>query len=240
MAQARLRDVDVATSLRVDPKTVQRWLTGRLPQSRHRWALADLLHVGEFDLWPELTGPSNVSSEVLATYSYRAVVPREVWLNVFEAARHEIAILVYSGLFIAEDIEIIRLLERKAAEGVAVRILLGDSDSAYVEERGREEGIDGAMAAKIRNAIVLYQSLLESEQVQLRLHPTVLYNSLYRADDDLLVNQHVFGVAAAHAPVMHLRRSGESEMFATYVASFDRVWNTAHPVTPQNVLTPAP
>src|SRR3954451_22419150 len=27
----------------VDPKTVQRWLTGRLPHPRHRWKLVELL-----------------------------------------------------------------------------------------------------------------------------------------------------------------------------------------------------
>jgi phosphatidylserine/phosphatidylglycerophosphate/cardiolipin synthase-like enzyme len=230
MSEARLRDVDIATSLDVDPKTVQRWLQGRLPQSRHRWALADLLAVHEFDLWPQLAGATSIAPELQATYSYRAAVPREVWLQLFERARHEIGVLVYSGLFIAEDVELIRLMERKAAEGVSVRLLLGDPESRHVSERGDEEGIADAMAAKIRNAIVLYRPLLGRDGVEIRLHPTVLYNSLYRADDDLLVNQHVFGVAAAYAPVLHLRREGESEMFGTYLASFDRVWDAAAPL----------
>ncbi len=32
------------------------------------------------------------------------------------------------------------------------------------------------------------------------LRPTVLYNSIYRADDKLLVNQHTYGIPAAQAP----------------------------------------
>ena len=43
LAEARLREIDVATALGVDPKTVQRWLAGRVPHPRHRWAVADLL-----------------------------------------------------------------------------------------------------------------------------------------------------------------------------------------------------
>jgi hypothetical protein len=226
MANARLRDVDVAAHLKVDPKTVQRWLHGRLPQSRHRWALADLLGVHEFDLWPELTGISDIAPEVHATYNYRTTVPRDVWLDLFDGARHEIGVLVYSGLFIAEDVELVR----KAAEGVSVRLLLGDPESKHVAERGDEEGIADAMAAKIRNALVLYRSLVGLDGVEIRLHRTVLYNSLYRADDDLLVNQHVYGVAAAFAPVLHLRRQGEGEIFGTYLASFDRVWDVAAPL----------
>jgi hypothetical protein len=35
------------------------------------------------------------------------------------------------------------------------------------------------------------------EGVEFRLHRTVLYNSIYRADDQVLVNTHVFGLAAA-------------------------------------------
>jgi hypothetical protein len=58
----------------------------------------------------------------------------------------------------------------------------------------------------------------------------VLYNSLYRADNDLMVNQHVYGAGAAFSPVLHLRQDGESEIFGTYLASFSRVWAGATPL----------
>jgi hypothetical protein len=45
----------------------------------------------------------------------------------------------------------------------------------------------------------------------------VLYNSIYRADDEMLVNPHVYGTAAAQAPVVHLQRHGDSDLFNTYV-----------------------
>jgi hypothetical protein len=233
LATARIRDVDVAQSLQVDPKTVQRWLSGRIPQPRHRWALADMLRTHEYDLWPHLAGVPAIGPEVYATYSHRASVPRDVWRQLFEKAQHEIGILVYSGLFIAEDVELLRVLGDKAQAGVSVRILLGDPDSAHVTQRGDEEGIHEAMAAKIRNAIVLYRPLLE-HGVEIRLHDTVLYNSIYRADDEMLINQHVHGIAAAYAPVLHLRRQGDSEedsdVLATYIASFERVWSPASPI----------
>ncbi|WP_067071673.1 hypothetical protein [Carbonactinospora thermoautotrophica] len=58
------------------------------------------------------------------------------------------------------------------------------------------------MAAKIRNGIVLYQPLLAVEGVEVRLHRTVLYNSIFRADDEILVNPHVYGVAVAYTPIL--------------------------------------
>ena len=36
--------------------------------------------------------------------------------------------------------------------------------------------------------------------VEFRFHRTMLYNSIYRADDQVLVNTHLFGVTAAHRP----------------------------------------
>src|SRR3954451_21998499 len=86
LAESRLREIDVAEALGVDPKTVQRWLSGRLPQPRHRWGLADLLERHEYDLWPQLAGSSPVGPEVHATYPHRGAVPREVWRQLFESA----------------------------------------------------------------------------------------------------------------------------------------------------------
>jgi hypothetical protein len=231
LAGARLRDIDVAKTLGVDPKTVQRWLVGRLPQPRHRWGLADLLSLHEYDLWPHLAGVPSIGPEVHATYPHRSSVPREVWHQLYDNAEHQIDILVYSGLFLAEDVEMIRLLSEKAQVGVSVRILLGDPDSPQVSQRGDEEGIHDAMPAKVRNAIVLYRPLVTSS-VQIRLHSTVLYNSIYRVDGEMLINQHVYGIAAAHAPVLHLRRHSDDDVFSTYVASFERVWSPARPLAP--------
>ena len=152
-----------------------------------------------------------------------------MWRQLYDSTQHQIGILVYSGLFLAEDVEMVRLLGDKARAGVAVRILLGDPDCPHVSQRGDEEGIHDAMAAKIRNALVLYRPLVTSG-VQIRLHPTVLYNSIYRADGEVLINQHVYGIAAAYAPVLHLRRHGDDGVFATYVASVERVWSSARPL----------
>jgi hypothetical protein len=109
-------------------------------------------------------------------------------------------------------------------------MLLGDPDSEPVAERGANEGVDDAMAAKIRNALVLYRSLRGAQGVEFRFHQTILYNSIYVADDQLLVNTHVYGVTAALAPVWHLRKVAGGEIARTYLDSFERVWDTAVPL----------
>src|SRR3954452_1718666 len=123
MADARLRENDVAHSIGVDPKTVQRWLAGRRPQAQHRWALAELVGRHEYDLWPDLTRAPTIEPEIVAIYPHRAAVPRELWRELLASAQREISVLVYSGLFLAEDVDLVRLLVDKATAGVTVRIL---------------------------------------------------------------------------------------------------------------------
>jgi hypothetical protein len=230
LADARLDEMGVSTALGVDPKTVQRWILGRVPQRRHRWVLADLVGRHEDDLWPELdTAPAGRTTQISRAYPHRGAVPRQVWHELFASATREIGILVYSGLFLAEDMQTTHTLTERARSGVSVRLMLGDPDSRAVAERGTQEGIGDAIAAKVRNTIVLYRPLLAIDGVDIRLHDTVLYNSIYRADDEMLVNPHVLGMAAAYAPVLHLRRSA-GDLISTYIDSFERVWESARPL----------
>ncbi|MBX6168891.1 MAG: XRE family transcriptional regulator [Thermobispora bispora] len=226
---------ELAAAIQVDPKTVERWITkGRSPYRRHRYAVAAHLGMDESYLWPEALTREQVASasesEIVTVYPHRWAVPRDAWGRLFAQAQSEIGILVYSGLFLADDAGIVRMLGEKAAAGVRVRILLGDPDSPEVAQRGADEGIDDGMAAKIRNAIVLYRHIRGMDGVEIRLHRTVLYNSIYRGDDQLLVNTHVYGMPAGNAPVLHLRKVSGGDMVATYVESFDRVWAQATPL----------
>jgi hypothetical protein len=84
-----------------------------------------------------------------------------------------------------------------------------------------------AMPAKVRSALTLYHSALKAENVEIRLHDTVLYSSLYRADDQLLVNQHAYGIPATHAPVFCFRESNDGDLLTAYLDSFERVWNAS-------------
>jgi hypothetical protein len=100
-----------------------------------------------------------------------------------------------------------------------------------VAVRGEDEGIGTSMAAKIRNALANYRPLFRLPHVEFRLHDTTLYNSIYRADDELLANGHVYGVGAYLAPVLHVQRVPGGELFDTYAESLERVWENARRIT---------
>ena len=234
MLERGLTPAALAEVLNVDPKSVERWITGRTPYRRHRYAVAARLGVDEVYLWPDALSSAQVASasesEIINIYPHRWTVPSEVWRTLFDNAEEEIGVLVYSGLFLSEDAGIHRIFRQKADAGVRVRILLGDPDAESVAQRGADEGVDDVQAAKIKNALVMYRPLFGIEGIEFRLHRTVLYNSIYRADDQVLVNTHIYSFAASQAPVLHLRRVAGGGMVNTYLDSFERVWADATPV----------
>jgi hypothetical protein len=245
MANERLRDavlkaglspLALAEKLAVSAKTVERWITlERLPYPRHRHAIATLLQERESYLWPDALPPERAvrvaESEVVHIYPRRAAVPLDLWHRLVEHAQDQIGILVYSGLFLPEQVPtLVKLLKAKALAGTTVKILLGDPKSESVAVRGSEEGIGEAMGVKVRNVLSFYEPLRTVDSVQAKFHSTTLYNSIYRFDDEMLVNTHVYGFPAAHAPVLHLRRLSAGELFDTYADSFDRVWSSGRPI----------
>jgi transcriptional regulator with XRE-family HTH domain len=225
----------LAEALEVGNKTVERWVTrDRVPYRRHRHAVAAHFGVDEVYIWPDALDRDRVAamsgSEIVAVYPHRSEVPKDVWGHLFSQAEQEIGILVYAGLFLAEDAGVQRILRDRARAGVRVRILLGDPDSKVVAERGEDEGLGGeAVGVNIRNVLALYRPLRAIEGIEFRFHQTVLYNSIYRADDQLLVNTHIQGLSTSFAPVWHFRKLVGGEFASVYMESFERVWETAEP-----------
>jgi transcriptional regulator with XRE-family HTH domain len=218
--------LDVAANLQVDPKTVERWLSGRLPHPSSRAILAKLLDADEAELWPSADEPHarRFGPEIRAVYPHRWAVPRDVWHKLFASAEHEIDILDYSGLFLFEDTDMLQLLAAKAETGVRIRILLGDPESPKVIQHGQDGGLGDHAAARIRNAQALLKPLSALDTVELRLHRAVLYNSIFRADDALFANPHIYGIPAPAAPLLCLRRSADAALFSTYFESFCQIW----------------
>lgn len=184
-------------------------------------------------LWPALRQARSaraVSSELVALYDQRADVPLSTFTDMLAEARENIDVLVYAAVFLHEGFPRLNdLLRERAAEGCSVRIALGDAESENVRQRGEEERFGHGIESRCRLALMHYRPLLGVPGVEIRTHGTTLYNSIYRADDQLLANAHVWGVNAYGAPVWHLRRNGDGGIFDTYAQSFDAVWTTAKP-----------
>ncbi|WP_433340600.1 helix-turn-helix domain-containing protein [Streptomyces sp. CA-253872] len=246
LVQAGLTIEEVAERIGVSPKTVERWVNaeGRKPYRRFQYALASLLGAEVSYLWSdEATAVDIISAgnaELVTLYPHRSVTPNSLWPRLYSTARNHFDVVVYSGFWLTEDAAFHRVVKEKSAEGVHVRFMLGDPDCEAVAQRGSDEGIGAAMAGKIKNALVNYATLFGLPGVEFRLHATTLYNSIYRADDEMLVNGHLYGVGAYMAPVLHLQRIPGGELFDAYAESVERVWQSSRRITSPDALQERP
>ncbi|MEU6851196.1 XRE family transcriptional regulator [Actinacidiphila alni] len=225
----------LAAKTDVDPKSVERWVNlGRTPRRATAMLAAETLGEDVHALWPALRQPRAaraVSPELVALYDQRADLPVSAIVDVLAQTREQIDVLVYAAVFLHEAYPRLNdLLRERAADGCTVRVAIGDADSPNVQQRGQEEKFGHGIESRCRLALMHYRPLVGVPGIDIRTHGTTLYNSLYRADDQVIVNAHAFGVNAYSAPVWHLRRHGAGGLFDTYAESFEAVWATALPV----------
>ncbi|GAB2876502.1 XRE family transcriptional regulator [Streptomyces mayteni] len=226
---------DLAKKVEVDPKSVERWVNlGRTPRRSTAVVAAETLGEDVHALWPALrqARPARaISPQLVALHEQRADIPTSAFVDMLVQARERIDVLVYAAVFLHEAYPRLNdALKERAAEGCTIRIAIGDPDSVHVQQRGKEERFGHGIESRCRLALMHYRPLIGVSGIEVRKHSTTLYNSIYRADDQMLVNAHVWGVNAYGAPVWHLRRNGDGGMFDTYAESFNAVWATAAPI----------
>lgn len=229
LARNRWNVQTFAEALGVDPKTVERWITKeRTPHRNSAMAAADLLSEDPSYLWPDF-GKRVVSEEthgeVITVYTERSSVPNSLWLSLLTSAKESVDILVYAGLHLPEanptwPYEI----KKRCEESVKVRIAFGDPESPQVRSRGEEEGVGDGLAARINYALAWHRPAFGCPNLTIAFHSTVLYNSILRFDDQMLVNPHIYSMPAFRAPIIHLRRIRHGPLFETYAECFERIW----------------
>lgn len=233
MAGAHIDIEALAEHAEVSTKTVQRWLAGRTPYARHRWAVASLLDEDEHYLWPPVEIGGNGASphvEVVGIYTHRADLEIAGWWSLFTGARHQIDVLGYAVQHLHEQhTELRTLLRAKAEASCSVRVALVDPTSPEATARDQEERLNGGLLARIRTSRFYFGELDDCQGVEIHFHRTPMYNSLFRFDDQMLVTPHLYGVHANRAPLLHLRRKGGAGMFDSYVQHFEDIWETSVP-----------
>ena len=223
LLRAQLSEEDVAARLQVDPKTVRRWLEGRVPYPRHRWLLAATLGLDEADLWPRVGASRPWPQEVQAIYPQLDDLPRETWLRLFRDARERIDILAGSAVLFGDDPEALRILTDQASTGVKERICLRDPALVVGELL---ESL-GPSAGQITDALAQFGSLRQYGDVQVRVHRKQLNNSIYRSDGEILATTGIYGIPASRIPVIHLSHTEDDDLFETYLKGFEDLWSSA-------------
>lgn len=245
IAAAGLRFEDVAAKTGNDPKTVERWITrGRIPHRNTRILVTELLDIAPEYLWPSTAGEARTQAasvaELVQFYPSRSTVPDDLWRSLTGGVREAMDLLVYSSTFMFESHDLANVVRQQAAAGVKFRFLLGDQTGDAVRRRAQEEGTEDYL----ERACQLSRRYLRDLNgyhggVEVRTHDSTLYNSIYRFDEDLLVNTHVAGSPAGQNPVLHLRRIPGGRLWSHYMQSFERVWSTGIPEPPGEMRSDA-
>ncbi|MEP7023944.1 MAG: XRE family transcriptional regulator [Actinomycetota bacterium] len=235
LARDRWAVAGFADALSVDHKTVERWITKeRTPHRKTAIAAAQLLKEDPSYLWPEFgvrVVTDETHGEIVTVYTERSAVPHSLYLSLLQAATEHVDILVYAGLHLPEaNPTWAKEIQRKCEEGVSARIAFGDPDSVQVRTRGDEEGVGTGLAARINYAFAWHRPIIGSPNLQIAFHSTVLYNSILRFDDQMLVNPHIYSIPAFRAPVLHIRRIQGGPLFDTYMECFDHIWAESRPI----------
>ncbi len=232
LLQARLSEDDIAARLDIDPKTVRRWLEGRVPYLRYRWALAAILGRSESDLWPQLRAAEPRPGELQAIYPRLDSVPGEQWQNLLASAQRQIAVLADTGTFLTRHAGTMSALAARARAGVRMRICLADP-AARDTGAGAGQASERIPADHAQDPAAAWTPLRDLGPAEIRLHCSVLYHTICRADDQLLVSQRAYGIPDGRSPVLHLRQTDDGQMAAAYLESFDRIWAAALPLRPR-------
>ncbi len=222
---------ELAAKLGVDPKTVERWIsTGRIPHPRLRGQTSSFLDVPAALLWPDAGGSMDGMGELAGIYRTRTELSPATVRSMLVAAERQIDVLAYSALWLWDSVPgFAATVAGKAAAGVSVRLCLGDPDSPAVRVRGEEEGIGETMAARCRLAATYAEPIAAVDPALVRYSGATLYASILRFDDDVLLNVHLWGNAAAESPVMYFNRRDEDGLAANAIKSFEKVWADAQP-----------
>jgi transcriptional regulator with XRE-family HTH domain len=228
---------ELAEFCQVDPKTVQRWLGGRVPFPRHRLKLAQRLGVEESYLWPEAAGPAAAgnAAEIMGAYAHRANVPLQLWQTLLTGARNKIDLVGCALLFFPEQHpNLTQLIREKGHAGCMTRLAVADPDGAHTSERDEMEGLGGTLPDRIRTTLKHFVEVDGAPGFEARLHDVHLYAAMYRFDDDLIVTPYLVGAHGYQHPALHLRRLGPSGLFEQYAGQIDYVWQRSRPLSKPN------
>ncbi len=238
----------LAKDTKMHVKSVERWRSGKgQPYPQMRITVAELLETPPDKLWKYTAEqvPADETPSVLADthvpfsptlYASRTQVPITVWHDHFADADRRIDVLVFAATFLFDTLDgFTTTLTQAAGRGVQVRVLVGDPNGDNMALRGEEEGIGESVKARSHNSVELLRPYATTSGLDVRTHETTLYTSIFRVDDDMIINFHIYGSPGRNNPVMIFSRSQEPRLWATLEEAFDRVWDNAKPlVSPAN------
>ena len=247
---------ELADRVDVDPKTIERWVSGRTPHRRYRLQAAHALGVTPADLWPDTDKPApppttddedeQPDGDLDAAYPTSEDPAAPNLTEMLTSAQTRIDLLDATWHGLASDPNIRAALRVRADAGVAIRLLISDPDSAYLlalehEARERAELTDEPILAwEVEKAIGYLQPLLSHPRIEARTFVAAPANAITTADDQMLVRLHLAGAPAQVEPLLALTRRHSHGLYDRFAHHLQVTWDDAIALSPDPERYPDP
>ena len=229
---ANLDQHQLADVAGVDPKTVERWISGRVPHPRHRAVIVREVGVEEAQLWPDTARVRGRSGMEEITGAWARRDERDVpdWRALMRAAEDRVDLIGYSLLSVLEARGATAALAAKAADGVPVRVAIADPDSPHAQAADRLQRPAGRVIARVQSARERLRQLASEPGVEVREHRLPTSHTILRFDDQLLLTIHLAGTPGFQAPLLHLHRERDYGIFDQLTKHVEDVWQNSHAI----------
>jgi transcriptional regulator with XRE-family HTH domain len=218
LEHAKIQPDELAEIVKVDIRTVRRWLSGTTPHPRLRVKIARALDSTEHQLWPGTsTAPPAAArrSDPIASYPSATDLAAPNWTDLIRDATAQIDLLGTTLTTILATPGLPELLAAKARHQCQVRILVSEPGSHLAP-------------------------FIDANGIEIRLldHPPA--HTIYRIDDQLLLILRLQRADDDRGPLLHLRRAAAGGLFDVLAAAYDQLWSdVARPLTTLE-LSPQP
>jgi transcriptional regulator with XRE-family HTH domain len=202
LESADLTAEDLAGLVRVDIRTVRRWLSGKPAYPRHRAKIARTLKLTEQALWPDIPASTETQPRDLLTgYPTADSIAIPSPETLIQTAQKRIELLdetlpTYFREGLAE------ILIQKAGQGIQVRVMVAEPGSQLIP-------------------------LLEQPGIEIRVIEPGEHQAIHRYDDQMLVTLPLIGELQEPPPVIHIQRRGEGGLFDRFAAHYEDSWEHA-------------
>jgi lambda repressor-like predicted transcriptional regulator len=222
----------VAEVAQADPKTVDRWIAGRIPHPRYRAVLAQALGVSEVEIWPEATRPRGRTGldEIVGAWARRDEQDTPDWRALLRSAERHVDLIGYSLMTVIETRGALHALTEKAGTGVPVRIAVADPDTEHVLTADLAGRQPGRLKSRIRTATDQLQKVAGQPGIEVRQHTVATSHTILRFDEHMLLTIHLHGTPGFQAPTLHLRRQRDYGIFDQLTGHVEDIWKTARPL----------
>jgi DNA-binding transcriptional regulator YdaS (Cro superfamily) len=214
LRSAGLTTEQFAAVIEVDPKTVQRWVSGRTPYPRHRATVARALDLTEHELWPDdVPAPTADPSPAQPAQSSAGVGDvTGSWGQATEPDAPQPA------AFVSSASDHVDLLD----DGRGLTGMPGLIDALLAQAR------DGCQIRVLTFSLVReLEPLIGHDAIELRVYQAASGHTLIRTGDQILLTLS-FPSGARRAPVLlQLHRRSDGGMFDRLAVYYQLLWDNA-------------